>query len=204
MGIIYLAVNRVNGKQYVGKTSRDFSVRIREHIYDSRNKAFQPFHRAIAKYGLNSFDVAVLESCGPREIDQRERYWIGMIRCQKPHGYNMTSGGEGTPGIKRPDVSARLSAMTGQRNHAFGRVYTEQERKSFGQPGIRNARFGVKLTPEFKSLISERTRAAMARPDVRERFMAKVAKSPETRRKLSIAQKRFQEQKRRNNNALAR
>ena len=51
-GIVYLATNLVNGKVYVGITTRALHLRINEHRYDSDNdKAHSPtyFHNALAK-----------------------------------------------------------------------------------------------------------------------------------------------------------
>lgn len=87
--------------------------------------------------------------------------------------------------------------MTGEKNHAYGKKYSAEERKRFGQPGERNARHGVKLTEEFKRLISERTKAAMARPEVRAKFMATRGAVPDgTRQKMSDARKRYWELRR--------
>lgn len=173
-GIIYLAVCRVNGKAYVGKTRRDLHIRIREHVMDARNKAFTPFTRAVRKHGIVAFDIAVLENCAVASIDERERFWISQIQCRKPHGYNLTDGGNGGSGSNRPDTAQRNREKTGQLNPCFGRRFTQEERKRFGQPGQRNARFGVRLSDEFKKLISERTKAAMQRPDVRARFLEAI------------------------------
>ena len=193
-GIIYLATNKVNGKLYIGKTAREFVVRIREHEYDARNKSKTAFSRAIAKYGIEAFTFEVLETCPPAEIDARERHWISSYPCRKPHGYNLTDGGDGTAGLKRPDVTARLKAMTGERNHAFGKRHTpeENERNRQALLGPKNPRYGKLVSPETRALISERTKARMADPEVRERFLrsrsiaAKAAgpKLSETRRRL--------------------
>lgn len=175
--IIYLAVNRVNGKKYVGKTRRSFEVRLREHRYDARNKTKMAISQAIAKYGFEAFEFSILEECTLENIDARERYWIALHDCRKPNGYNITEGGNGGSGVKRPDTAERNRAKLGDKNPSFGIRYSPEQRKRFGQPGKRNARYGIRLTPEFKALISERTKAAMQRPEVRERFLAGIRKA---------------------------
>ena len=175
-GIIYLVVNVTNGKLYVGKTGRDLGLRIREHEYDARNKGKTAFSRAIRKYGIESFEFTILETCPIERIDERERHWIAAHNCRKPHGYNLTDGGDGTLGVERPDVSKRLSSMTGERNPMYGRKFTPEERKKFGRPGERNARYGVRLSEESRKRISARTREAMFRPEIRSRFLEAIAK----------------------------
>ncbi len=173
-GIIYLATNKVNGKIYVGKTAREFFVRIREHEYDARNKANTAFSRAIAKYGIEAFSFEVLETCPVEDIDERERFWISQRKCRKPHGYNLTDGGDGTIGLKRPDVTARLCAMTGERNHQFGKKHSPEMVEVYrkASSGENNARYGVVLSEEFRLKLSGKIKAAMSRPEVRERFLA--------------------------------
>ncbi len=193
-GIIYLATNKVNGKLYVGKTAREFVVRIREHEYDARNKSKTAFSRAIAKYGIEAFNFEVLETCPAAEIDERERFWISQHPCRKPHGYNLTDGGDGTTGLKRPDVTARLSAMTGERNHAFGKKHTPEENEKNRQAllGAKNPRFGKPVSPELRALISQRTKEAMQRPEVREKYISgRRAVSVQAGKKLSETRKRL-------------
>ncbi len=193
LATIYLAVNKINGKKYVGKTARAFDVRHREHIYDARNKFKRAFSRAIRKYGIEAFEFTVLEECERAAIDERERHWIKHHECRSPKGYNLTDGGDGTLGTSRPDVTARLKAMTGEKNHMHGRIFTAEERKRFGQPGAKNARFGVKLSDQFKGLLSERVRAAMQTPEIRQRFLdglERFRSSPEFEQKKAATVER--------------
>lgn len=200
MATIYLAVNSVNGKLYVGKTGREFLVRIREHEYDSRNKNRTVFSRAIRKYGIEQFTFKVVETCSLELMNARERYWISFYACRKPNGYNLTDGGDGALGAERPDISIINRAKVGSLNPAYGKIHTAEENKRNSEmlSGAGNPRFGKTWTPEQRRLISERTKAAMARPEVRERFIARFATpmSLETREKISKAHLAVQARKR--------
>lgn len=101
LGIIYLAVNRVNQKAYVGQTKIRAKARIGNHISVAVTKdSTAPFHRAIRKYGIESFDFAVLEERLFFVLDDRETYWIKHLGSKVPHGYNRTDGGQGTAGCE--------------------------------------------------------------------------------------------------------
>lgn len=96
-GVIYLITNNLNGKQYVGKTTRSLNIRMNHH------KCGGDLHidRAIRKYGRENFTVEVLEECYTVEqLNEREIFWIAALNCKHPNGYNHTDGGEGTAGLK--------------------------------------------------------------------------------------------------------
>ena len=88
---IYLITNRINGKQYVGQTSRTIEQRFNEHASCRRTA----IDKAIAKYGRENFTVEELETCDTIEqANEREQYWIAFYGCMAPKGYNLTTGGK--------------------------------------------------------------------------------------------------------------
>jgi len=108
--LIYIAVNRVNQKAYVGQTTTSFRRRIREHIKGGDR---QVFDRAIKKYGRDSFDFGVLQRCSSRaELNEAEREWIKRIGSVSPAGYNIAHGGGGCSGVPmKEEHKARLREM---------------------------------------------------------------------------------------------
>jgi hypothetical protein len=53
--------------------------------------------RAILKYGVEVFEVSVLESSIPRSmLGERERYWIEKLKTKVPLGYNLLDGWSST------------------------------------------------------------------------------------------------------------
>lgn len=74
---IYKITNCVNNKIYIGQ-ARNISRRIYEHIRSTISKQKSdynyPLHRAFRKYGLDNFDIEVLERCSAEDLDQREQY----------------------------------------------------------------------------------------------------------------------------------
>jgi len=175
-GIIYKATNQINGKVYIGQTSRKLNRRIIEHFSDKRLLRL-PFSRALKKYGQQSFEFIVIDFGEDKPtLDEKEKHWIDFYDCKSPQGYNLTDGGDGTSGIKRPDISEINRRKVGEKNPMYGVRYTDEQKKLFGSSGEKNPNFGKHWDDEHRQLISLRTREAMQRPEVRERFMAAISK----------------------------
>lgn len=90
-GYIYVITNKVNGKQYVGQTSRSIETRYDEHCYDDRSTS--AIHQAIKKYGVSNFKVEQLEQVDLTLLDEKEKYWIKKLNTFE-NGYNKTAGGQ--------------------------------------------------------------------------------------------------------------
>ncbi len=108
MGCIYLITCIPTGKYYVGKTVKTARRRWHEHTADVRRGArgCTYLHAAIKKYGPASFTVETLsESRDKQSLVSLERLWIILLDSQnRIVGMNLTSGGDGTPGVKRPPM----------------------------------------------------------------------------------------------------
>ena len=88
--IIYIITNKINGKNYVGQTTRTLNERIAEH----RSCIKTAIGKAIQKYGWENFEVVVIEECTTIEqLNEREKFWIAKYNSIAPNGYNLTEGG---------------------------------------------------------------------------------------------------------------
>lgn len=100
MGYIYLITNKINGKQYVGKTENTIDERWREHCNDYQRKYCEkrPLYNAMLKYGIDNFEIKELEYLkeGGKLLSDREIYWIKKLGTYGSNGYNATKGGDGT------------------------------------------------------------------------------------------------------------
>ena len=86
--IIYKITNLINGKVYVGKTTRSINKRINEHKSKGTLVGV-----ALLKYGDSNFTIDVLDTAKTKEeLRQKERRWIGVFNCFDPHGYNRALG----------------------------------------------------------------------------------------------------------------
>jgi len=111
-GIIYLIINKIDDKKYIGKTSRPLYKRMAEHKYDSQiysNKNKTYLHRAMNKHGFDNFDVDILEEIQSDNLEEfncklneLEIYYIDKFDTYK-NGYNTTFGGDGCCGYEISD-----------------------------------------------------------------------------------------------------
>lgn len=81
---IYKITNKVNGKIYIGQ-SVDIERRFREH--KRRNE--QQIDMAIQKYGIENFDLEIVEECSIEDLNAREEYWTLEYNSIVPNGYNL-------------------------------------------------------------------------------------------------------------------
>ena len=97
MAEVYVITNKVNGNQYVGKTNRKSTTRLREHfkeMHESRS-SHRPLYRAMHKYGIEQFDMRVVKTgLTPQEAESFEVDLIAELDTFN-NGYNATIGGDG-------------------------------------------------------------------------------------------------------------
>ena len=102
---IYKITNKINNHSYVGK-SINIQERWNEHKRESmlpeekwqQNKRHEQtkLHKAIRKYGVESFLFEIIEECSINELNEKEIYWIAYYNTYlNPEHYNMTPGGDG-------------------------------------------------------------------------------------------------------------
>lgn len=96
---IYIIKNKINNKVYIGQ-SKNINKRIKEHINALKNGVHQNKHLQFAfdKYGINNFDIDILESCSEDNLNEREIYYINFYNSTSRNcGYNIESGGNASP-----------------------------------------------------------------------------------------------------------
>lgn len=96
---IYKITNKANGHSYVG-----LSKNIERRFADHKSKALHPqkkddmdkaLYKAIRKYGVDNFTFEIIETCEPKELCDKERFWIAYYNTfEDKHHYNETPGGD--------------------------------------------------------------------------------------------------------------
>lgn len=113
-GIVYVVTNLLDDMQYVGQTIKSLKERWLDHGLPS-NKRNLYFGNAIRRYGRGVFAVECVHECQSKEeMDFVETFYISLLNTVRPNGYNLTTGGEGTPGhsvSKEGILKMRLSHL---------------------------------------------------------------------------------------------
>lgn len=94
IGYIYITVNKINGKKYIGKKK---SNKFLDNKYLGSGVLLQ---QAIKKYGRQNFTVHLIEACNDMdELILREMYWIKFYNAvESKMFYNLSYGNEGHAG----------------------------------------------------------------------------------------------------------
>jgi group I intron endonuclease len=128
---LYTITNQVNGKQYIGISSR-VARRWIEHKSGHGSKLV---YQAIKKYGLDAlkFDI-FCEGC-EEDIKKLEVAMIETCNTLAPNGYNLTLGGEGSLGWKPSKETRRKmsAAHSGEGNAMFGKKHSEETRRKLSE-----------------------------------------------------------------------
>ena len=127
-GIIYKVTNLINGKVYIGLTTRLLRERFASHLcvsLSNKKDIHCKFHNAIRKYGKENFKIEQIDSADSKEeLDKKEIYWISYYNSIE-NGYNMKEGGFRGVGYKHSkETRQKISDMNRKR------VYSEQARKN--------------------------------------------------------------------------
>ena len=173
----YLIQNRLNGKGYIGITTRSVGRRWYEHRF-VQNSCGKLLSRAIQKYGEESFEIKVLASAiaDVDSLKELEKQLIIQHNTIVPSGYNLTMGGDGVFGYKQSDEQKKRNgdlkrgikhseetrqkmrdAHLGEKNHFFGKTHSGETKKKISKTktGCVGPWRGKEMPVETRKKISE-------------------------------------------------
>lgn len=107
--IVYLTTNLINGKIYVGQTTRTDPNYIGSGVY---------FKSALKKYGKENFIRVILEYCNNLDkLNKQETFWILKFNptLDRNIGYNLTLGGNGSIGYKHTEKTKQKISQNNTR-----------------------------------------------------------------------------------------
>lgn len=113
---IYCYTNLINSKQYIGQTN-NLERRKKQHIQDAihqhkghENAYNQPIHQAIRKYGIDNFDIKILQIIDTEnwdDVNKLETDYIKRLNTLSPNGYNLNAQGEARKGKNASKLSQK-------------------------------------------------------------------------------------------------
>jgi group I intron endonuclease len=192
---IYLITNTVNSKCYIGQTINSVDDRFKGHCSDARAGSTGTLHKAIRKYGKDSFIVEVLEILEDLDtkalwdkLDVREIFYIDTLKPE----YNIMKGGSGrVPIVPRMAVTNGLITRHIQKDSLIPEGFIR------GISDITKAKIGLGnkgkvRTPEMKANISKAGIGRITSNETRLKLSAVSLgriHTDETRAKMSAAGK---------------
>ena len=153
-GIIYKIINKVNGKIYIGQTTKNkgfderYSYNFEKYVHNSYLK------NSINKYGIDNFEI-IKEfdiAYSKEELDDKEKYWINYYNStNRNYGYNREYGGSN--GIPTEEAKKKMSEVKKGK-------YLGKDNPNYGNGdkirGNKNPFYGKTHSEEFKKKNSER------------------------------------------------
>ena len=133
---IYLITNKINGKQYVGKTQKGYKVRFKQHC-NAYNHGYRNYIScAIHKYGADNFTTELITQVADDTWEYWENYYIKYFKTHYTQGgYNVTWGGDSNP-MDIPTVKEKHKQACNtpefkekQRKHSLNEHHTEQTKQ---------------------------------------------------------------------------
>lgn len=154
---IYKWTNLVTGKVYIGQTQNFYNRMVQYRIKGATPR----LQNSIKKYGIDSFDIEVVELCDIEHLNEREQYWMDYY-CSycSDYGYNISPTAGTTRGVKySPEVCEKISKIVkeravhlcGEKNGMYGKHHTEETLKKMSE----NSKELWK-DPEYRQAQSER------------------------------------------------
>ena len=153
--IVYMHVNKINNKVYVGITQRDPKLRwLSGHGY-SHNEHFDS---AIKKYGWDNFEhIIFMENISKEEACNAEILLIQLYNTtNRNYGYNMSYGGEfGGAGVVRSEESRKKMSESAKNKPPISQETRDK---------LSKAHKGFKHTEESRKKISDTQKGRKGKP----------------------------------------
>ena len=185
-GYVYLTTNNINGKKYIGMTTRN------NPNYLGSGKLIK---RAIKKYGRENFSVSILEHANAfEELCELEKYYIEKYNAiERDDFYNIHEGGNGGNTMKGYTLAQKQRYAKNMReiitdlyrdNYEIRERISKSVKATFDKNNSRE-----KISNTLKKKYEEN-------PDLREKMskkMKEVAAKPEVKKKQRESIRRFWE-----------
>ena len=135
--IIYKITNLYTNKIYIGLTVENPKERFRKHFLEARAGSNTYLHNSMNKYGKEAFEIIEIDKASTiEELKEKEKFYIKQLNTRdRSIGYNLSEGGDGTPGVMKSEYTRNLI-----RQKHLGRKHTEVARKNMSISSTKNAK----------------------------------------------------------------
>lgn len=107
-GTVYKITNKLNGKAYVGITTKSIQERFDAHL-NRATRERSAIQNAMKKYGKDNFEIVEIDTATTEvELFEKERFWIAHFNTFSENGYNLTEGGGGIVNMSQ-EIRAKIS-----------------------------------------------------------------------------------------------
>jgi group I intron endonuclease len=168
--LIYKVVNNIDGKLYIGYTTRGLKNRMMAHYrtaFNPNSNSYRTyFYRALRKTGMENFTWDILEEGKGNKnlIFDRELYWkLYYNSTNSDFGYNMVLKEYGTIGYKHREEDKEKMRKPKSEEHRQknsmnkkgNKYWVGKHHTSDSIEKIRLSKFGTTASPETKKKMSE-------------------------------------------------
>lgn len=181
-GVVYVAINQINNKFYIGMTTSSLKSRKKSHKYSAKHCSTVYFHNAINKYGFENFLWGILFISPDKTILlQKEVEFIKLFNSMDSNvGYNLSTGGE-HPILSKSVIDiisekAKVRLSNPLNNPFYGKTHTEDMKQHFSDIrkgkncNIENPFYGKTHTEETKDHLSNIRTIWASKPENKERL----------------------------------
>ena len=150
-GYVYLIVNKINGKTYVGQRKT-----IKKCSSDRYMGSGKHLKLAQKKYGIENFEKFLIQYCNSKEeLDKKEIFWIAEYRNRGKAEYNIANGGQGGATCNGKHRSEETKRKISEANKGKIPCNKDMPRSEETKKKISESHKGKRMSEEAKRKISE-------------------------------------------------
>lgn len=160
MGYIYKITNTVNGKCYIGVTTKENpNERWMKHKTAIRANIGCPFlQKAVKKYGEDTFKFEVLIICFDKDVFKFENEYIIKYNSMSPNGYNVAVGGIRGPtflGKHHSEETKKILSVKSREYHNRPEIKEKQRQRAIEFNKTRNTSELLKNSEKWQQALRE-------------------------------------------------
>lgn len=172
---VYIHINKINGKKYIGITRIEPSKRWGKNGIGYKT---QYFYKAIKKYGWDNFKhIVMYQNFTEDEAKEKEKLLIKLFDTRiERNGYNMTDGGEGNLGY----IASEATLKKMSENHKGQRAWNKGMKGVYHSEKSSKARYKLWESEEYR----EKQKMAHLGNRQTEETKRKISKNSHVTRKI--------------------